>query len=258
MNNEAQGALAASHRQRRDMRGEEGLVWHQWETSGDMQKVKVETWISQNDRKWETQSQSETAAPLLGFALLLTGTGGGTCNCTWKRIHRKRGDESLFMHLPEDLTLPHSSDSRGGEISRAAVQNQGDSPPSLTSSSSPNLDCVPHRICASGEHQRVGTQGLKLFSSNFIYTYLFIYTQFPVPIHNTFRKRPNMLMHVCMLQTFEILKSKWMGSGGLNGWFCERNVCPFRMGLEQNGGTEFSEAQNQVERTIGKMVSSLL
>lgn len=46
--------------------------------------------------------------------------------------------------------------------------------------------------------------------------------------------------------------------GGLNGWLCERNVCPLRMGLEQNGVTEFSEAQNKVERTIGKMVSALL
>lgn len=31
-----------------------------------------------------------------------------------------------------------------------------------------------HHICTCGEHYRMGTQGLKLFSSNFIYTYLFI------------------------------------------------------------------------------------
>lgn len=42
---------------------------------------------------------------------------------------KKRGDERLFMRLPEDLTLPHSSDSGGGEISTAAAQNRSDSPP---------------------------------------------------------------------------------------------------------------------------------
>lgn len=40
--------------------------------------------------KWERPFKSETAAPLLNCALLLTGTGGGTCNCTWKRIQKKR------------------------------------------------------------------------------------------------------------------------------------------------------------------------
>lgn len=49
-----------------------------------------------------------------------------------------------------------------------------------------------------------------------------------------------------------------MGSVGLNGWLCEPSVCPYRMGLEQNGTTEFSEAQTQVEKTIGKMISALL
>lgn len=49
-----------------------------------------------------------------------------------------------------------------------------------------------------------------------------------------------------------------MESGGLSGWLCECSVGLFRMGLEQNGATELSEAQIRVERTIGKMVSALL
>lgn len=115
---------------------------------------------------------------------------------------KKRGDETLFMRSPEDVTLPHSSDSGGGEISTAAAQNWSHSPPPPSSS---NLLVLPqpllraHHICACGELYRAGTQGFKLFfSSNFIYTYLFI----PVCIHNAFQKRPNMLMYVRMLQTF--------------------------------------------------------
>lgn len=108
-------------------KGSAQLLWRHW----DMQKVKLGTGISQN-QKWERRLKGETAAPLLAFAMLLTGTGGGTCNCTWKRMQKKREEISLFLHLPEDLTLSHSSDSGGGEISTAAVQTQGDSPPTLT------------------------------------------------------------------------------------------------------------------------------
>lgn len=36
-----------------------------------------------------------------------------------------------------------------------------------------------------------------------------------------------------------------MGSGGLSGWLCECCVGLFRMGLEQNGATELSEAQSR-------------
>lgn len=56
-------------------------------------------------------------------ALLLTGTGGGTSNCTWKRIRRGRGDENVFIYafnLPKDSTLPRSSDSGG---LKAVLQN---------------------------------------------------------------------------------------------------------------------------------------
>lgn len=100
MNNEAHVALAASHGERRDMRKEAGepaeLVGRQWDThQEDMQKVTVETGMSQNDQKWERRLKSETAAPLLGFELVLTRTGGGTCNCTWKRRQKKRGDEFI-------------------------------------------------------------------------------------------------------------------------------------------------------------------
>lgn len=39
-----------------------------------------------------------------------------------------RGDEILFIYafnLPKDLSLPHSSDSGGGEILRAVLLNKG-------------------------------------------------------------------------------------------------------------------------------------
>lgn len=154
-------------------------------------------WISQNDQKWQRRFASETTALLLGFESLLTGTGGGTGNCTWKRIQKKRGDESLFMLLPED-TLPHSSDSGGGGISTAALQKGG------WLSSFSNLLILPksskraHHICMCGAHQHTATVFFFKFD-----LYLFIYTQSGT--RNTFWKRPNTHLHVRMLQHFPFL-----------------------------------------------------
>lgn len=82
------------------------------------------------------------------------------------------------MHLPEDLTLPHSSDSGGGETSTAAVQNQGDSLPSLTQNFTAHSSYM--HVWRALPH---GNTGIKTFFFKF-YLYLFIYTQ--SGIHNTF------------------------------------------------------------------------
>lgn len=103
------------------------------ESLGDVQKARygVETYISKTmQQKGRETIQEESGIPplLLCFALLLTRTGGGTSNCTWKRIRKGRGDENLFIYafnLPKDLTQPHSSDSGGREILRAVLQNKG-------------------------------------------------------------------------------------------------------------------------------------
>lgn len=87
-------------------------------------KLKFEKQCNKKDTK--RGGDTEIAAPLLRFALLLTGTGGWTSNCTWKRVRRGRGYENLFIYankLPKVLTLPHLSDSNGGEIFKVAVQN---------------------------------------------------------------------------------------------------------------------------------------
>lgn len=106
---------------------------------GDMQEARygVKTYILKTmqqkggetiQEEREEKRESGIPTPLLCFALLLTRTGGGTSNCTWKRIRKGREDESLFIYafnLPKDLTLPHSSDSGGRESLRAVLQNKG-------------------------------------------------------------------------------------------------------------------------------------
>lgn len=140
--------------------------------------------------------RGETTALVLGFESLLTGTGGGPGNCTWKRIQKRRGDEILFMLLPEDSTLSHSSDSGGREISPAALQNEGDFPSFANLLILPKAPQRAHHKCMRGAHQHMAT----LFFFKF-YWYLFIYTQSGT--RNTFWKRPNMPLHVCMLKTFD-------------------------------------------------------
>lgn len=81
----------------------------------------------------ELKRIEEWTPVLLGSALLLTGTGGGTCNCTWKRI-QKREEMRVYLCicLKTWLFLTHLSEG-GGEISTDALQNEGDFPLSLLS-----------------------------------------------------------------------------------------------------------------------------
>lgn len=145
-------------------------------------------------------SRGETTALVHGFESLLTGTGGGTGNCTWKRIQKRRGDESLFMLLPEDSSLSHSSDSGGREISTAALQNEGGFPSCSYLLILPKASQCAHHICMRGAHQHIAT--LLFFK---FYWYLFIYTQSGT--RNTFWNRPNMPLHVRMLKTFAFFSS---------------------------------------------------
>lgn len=132
--------------------------------------------------KWERPFNSSTSAQL---CVATYWNRRGNLQLYLKENTKK--EENLFMHLPEDSSLPHSSDS--GWLRDLCAK-----PGRLPSFS--NLLVLPkallhaHHICACGEHYGMGTQGFKLFS----WFILIIYTQ--SGIHNTFWKRPDMLMHV--------------------------------------------------------------
>lgn len=168
-------------------------------------------WISQNDQKQQRRFVSETTALLLGFESLLTGTGGGTGNCTWKRIQKKEGrwdfiyafawrHSSSFIWLRWRWYLDSCS-AKGGWL------------PSFS-----NLLILPkpsqraHHIWMCGVHRHTA----RVFSSNLICTYLFILS-LALVIHSE-RDR----LHPCMLQHFPFLlplmgvKKKVMDLEGLH------------------------------------------
>lgn len=146
-------------------------------------------WISQNDQKWEEAvwegKQQHLCSALNRYLLEPEGDPAIVPEREYKK-----GEEMRFYLcccLKTRLFLIH--------LTQVAERS-----PQLLSFA--NLLILPkapqraHHKCMRGAHQHMAT----LFFFKF-YWYLFIYTQSGT--RNTFWKRPNMPLHVCMLKTFD-------------------------------------------------------